>query len=163
MTKLTTKTLEKMSHKTKVEMMAYIKTLTPTQHAEICAAYDIGSDNAEHAKTLASYIIQGIFLKKSGNDLVEYALAQSEKIGKVMPTAAAKVAPEKVAKVKKEKPASKPRVKYADFEIVERPDRGGWEGWYAGRAEAFRTTVAKVDAFFLKKYKATGVVVPAKV
>jgi len=162
MAKMTTKTVEKMTFKTKVEMMAYIKALTAAQHTEIVAAYDIGADSPEHAKTLASYIIQGVFLKKSGNDLVEYALSQAEKIGKTMPSAAVKVATEKVAKVKKEKPASKPRIKYADFEIVERPDRGGWEGWYAGKAEAFRTTVAKVDAFFLKKYKATGTVVPAR-
>lgn len=162
MAKITAKTIEKQSFKSKVDMMAYIKSLTPAQHTEIVEAYDIGADNAEHAKTLASYIVQGAFLKKTGSDLTEYALTQAEKIGKTMPTAKVATAPEKVAKVKKEKPASKPRIKYGDFEIVERPDRGGWEGWYAGKAEAFRTTVEKVNAFYMKKYKQTGNVVPTR-
>lgn len=161
------KTLEKLSFKSKVDMMAYIKGLTADDHAKILELYALGADNADHAQSLASYIIQGIFLKKTGNDLTEYAITQAEKrtataatvaVGKVASDKVVKVA--KVAKVKKE---SKPRVKYGDFEIVARPDRGGWEGWYAGKAEAFRTTVDKVNAFFEKKYKATGVVVPAKV
>ena len=51
------------------------------------------------------------------------------------------------------------KVKYPDFTIVARPDRGGFEGWYGGRAEAFRTTAEKVQAFFQKKYQQTGKVV----
>lgn len=159
--KITKKSLEKMSFDSKVKMLDFIKALTPEQNLEIVGFYDIGADNAEHAKTLASYIVQGVHLKKSGNDLVEYALAQAEKIGKLIPTAKVEKA-EKVAKVKKEKPASKPRIKYGDFEIVHRPDRGGYDGWYAGKAEAFRTTVDKVNAFFQKKYNQTGTVVPAQ-
>ena len=160
--KLTKKSLEKMTFDSKVKMLDFIKGLSPEQNLEIIGFYDIGSDSPEHAKTLASYIVQGVHLKKSGNDLVEYALAQAEKIGKLIPTPATKVATEKVAKVKKEKPASKPRIKYGDFEIVHRPDRGGYDGWYAGKAEAFRTTVEKVNAFFQKKYQQTGTVVQAK-
>jgi hypothetical protein len=62
-------------------------------------------------------------------------------------------------KVKSKAPAGTgkaPRVKHGDFTIVERKDRGGWEGWYAGKAEAFRPTVEKVNAFFQKKYGQTG-------
>ena len=44
------------------------------------------------------------------------------------------------------------KTKYLDGSIVARPDRGGFEGWYAGKAEAFRPTVEKVASFFAKKY-----------
>lgn len=57
------------------------------------------------------------------------------------------------ASVAKPKPAPKvAKVKYPDFTIVPRPDRGGFEGWFGGRAEAFRPTQEKVQAFFSKKY-----------
>lgn len=74
----------------------------------------------------------------------------------------APVTPEPVAvkapKVAKAPKASKPRgAKHADFTIVPRPDRGGFEGWYGGKAEAFRPTVEKVSAFFVKKYGQPGV------
>jgi hypothetical protein len=48
------------------------------------------------------------------------------------------------------------KVKYPDFTIVHRPDRNGFEGWYGGKAEAFRDTVEKVQSFFQKKYQKTG-------
>jgi len=44
------------------------------------------------------------------------------------------------------------KTKYPDGSIVARLDRGGFDGWYAGRAEAFRPTVEKVQQFFAKKY-----------
>lgn len=53
--------------------------------------------------------------------------------------------------------AKKSAVRYPDFSIVARPDRGGFEGWYGGRAEAFRDTEEKVQKFFAKKYDQTGV------
>jgi hypothetical protein len=52
--------------------------------------------------------------------------------------------------------AKTPKVKYPDFAIVYRADRQGYEGWYAGKAEAFRPTVEKVQAFFIKKYQQEG-------
>ena len=58
--------------------------------------------------------------------------------------AKAKAAPKSPRKVSK--------VKHPDGTIVPRPDRGGFEGWYAGKAEAFRPTVEKVQQFFTKKY-----------
>lgn len=65
------------------------------------------------------------------------------KVGSVVKTA-------KPAKVKTAK------VKHPDFTIVHRADRGGYEGWYGGKAEAFRDTVEKVQTFFQKKYQQTG-------
>jgi hypothetical protein len=59
----------------------------------------------------------------------------------------------KAPKQPKAPKASKPRgAKHADFTIVPRPDRGGWEVWVGGRAEAFRPTVEKCIAFVNKKY-----------
>jgi hypothetical protein len=52
--------------------------------------------------------------------------------------------------------ARKAQVRYPDFTIVFRKDRNGFEGWYGGKAEAFRKTWQKVDAFFHKKYGQPG-------
>lgn len=52
--------------------------------------------------------------------------------------------------------ARKAQVRYPDFTIVFRKDRNGYEGWYGGKAEAFRKTQEKVDAFFQKKYGQPG-------
>jgi hypothetical protein len=52
--------------------------------------------------------------------------------------------------------AKKAAVRYPDFTIVFRKDRNGYEGWYGGKAEAFRKTKEKVDAFFQKKYGQPG-------
>ena len=63
----------------------------------------------------------------------------------------------KPVKVKAEKrPRTVSKVKHPDGTIVARPDRGGFEGWYAGKAEAFRPTVEKVQQFLQKKYNLTG-------
>ena len=55
--------------------------------------------------------------------------------------------------------AKKAAVRYPDFTIVFRKDRNGYEGWFAGKAEAFRKTAEKVDAFFQKKYAKNGTLV----
>lgn len=55
--------------------------------------------------------------------------------------------------------ARKAAVRFPDFTIVHRKDRNGYEGWYGGKAEAFRKTAAKVEAFFMKKYGQPGTVV----
>ena len=52
--------------------------------------------------------------------------------------------------------AKKAAVRYPDFTIVFRTDRNGYEGWYGGKAEAFRKTKEKVDGFFQKKYGQPG-------
>lgn len=52
--------------------------------------------------------------------------------------------------------ARKALVRYPDFTIVKRADRNGYEGWYGGKAEAFRKNIDKVQAFFKKKYGQTG-------
>jgi hypothetical protein len=52
--------------------------------------------------------------------------------------------------------ARKALVRYPDFTIVKRADRKGYEGWYGGKAEAFRKNIDKVQAFFKKKYNQTG-------
>ena len=52
--------------------------------------------------------------------------------------------------------ARKALVRYPDFTIVKRADRKGYEGWYGGKAEAFRKNIDKVQAFFKKKYGQTG-------
>lgn len=70
----------------------------------------------------------------------------------VTPAPKAAKAP-KQPKAPKAPKASKPRgAKHADFTIVPRPDRGGWEVWVGGRAEAFRPSVEKCIAFVNKKY-----------
>lgn len=55
--------------------------------------------------------------------------------------------------------ARKAAIRFPDFSIVHRKDRNGYEGWYGGKAEAFRKTAAKVEAFFMKKYGQPGTVV----
>ncbi len=52
--------------------------------------------------------------------------------------------------------ARKALVRHPDFTIVKREDRKGYEGWYGGKAEAFRKNIDKVQAFFKKKYGQTG-------
>lgn len=57
------------------------------------------------------------------------------------------------------RPRKVSKTKHADGTIVPRPDRGGFEGWYGGKAEAFRPTVEKVAQFFARKYPDVSVVV----
>jgi len=52
--------------------------------------------------------------------------------------------------------ARKALIRHPDFTIVKRADRNGYEGWYGGKAEAFRKNIDKVQAFFKKKYGQTG-------
>jgi hypothetical protein len=52
--------------------------------------------------------------------------------------------------------ARKSITRYPDFTIVYREDRKGFEGWYGGKAEAFRKTMEKVDLFFVNKYGQHG-------
>jgi hypothetical protein len=67
--------------------------------------------------------------------------------------------PSVVKPVKSVKKTSMAKIKYPDYSIVFRSDRNGYEGWFAGKAEAFRPTVEKVQAFFMKKYGTNGSVI----
>ena len=67
--------------------------------------------------------------------------------------------PSVVKPVKSVKKASVAKIKYPDYSIVFRSDRNGYEGWFAGKAEAFRPTVEKVQSFFMKKYGTHGSVI----
>lgn len=59
----------------------------------------------------------------------------------------------KPVKVNAEKrPRTVSKVKHPDGTIVARPDRGGFEVWVNGKAEAFRPTIEKCVAFVVKKY-----------
>ena len=64
-----------------------------------------------------------------------------------------------VKPVKSVKKTSVAKIKYPDYSIVFRADRNGYEGWFGGKAEAFRPTVEKVQAFFMKKYGTNGSVI----
>ena len=59
----------------------------------------------------------------------------------------------------KTKSTSVAKIKYPDYSIVFRADRNGYEGWFGGKAEAFRPTVEKVQSFFMKKYGTNGSVI----
>lgn len=67
--------------------------------------------------------------------------------------------PSVVKPVKSVKKTSVAKIKYPDYSIVFRADRNGYEGWFGGKAEAFRPTVEKVQAFFMKKYGTNGSVI----
>ena len=64
-----------------------------------------------------------------------------------------------VKPTKSVKKVSVAKIKYPDYSIVFRADRNGFEGWFGGKAEAFRPTVEKVQAFFMKKYGTNGSVI----
>ena len=73
-----------------------------------------------------------------------------------------KILKEKVSVVKPVKSVKKTsvaKIKYPDYSIVFRSDRNGYEGWFGGKAEAFRPTVEKVQSFFMKKYGTNGSVI----
>ena len=70
-----------------------------------------------------------------------------------------KKTPSVVKPTKSPKKASVAKIKYPDYSIVFRADRNGYEGWFSGKAEAFRPTVEKVQAFFMKKYGTNGSVI----
>lgn len=171
--------MKKTVFKSDVKCAAAAKELTLDQLDQILKAFGVESVNRNRDNLVAAQIYRAVTFKGlKGKEALALALERVEKMAQTMPalvaapveidatevdtnqvdgTTTVSVAKTtkapKAAKVKAEKKA---RVKYDDFTIVERKDRGGWEGWYAGRAEAFRTTVAKVDAFFQKKYGQTG-------
>ena len=131
-------------------MVKYLKGLTPSDHFKIAKSVGIQPKDKADAHLYADYIVQGTSKGLTGASLVQYAEANVARLQSIMPHLKEKhqVAPGA-------KPTTK-KVKYKDFTIVARPDRGGFEGWYGGRAEAFRPTVEKVQAFFQKKYDQTG-------
>jgi hypothetical protein len=156
-------------------MVEFTKTLTPEDHLQIVKGFGMEADSEMLAKMTADYIVQGIHKTMKGKELAAYVKQSIAKVVATPEVQAALAAPsvaetsESVAttvesvsvakKVKSKAPAGlgkAPRVKHSDFMIVERKDRGGWEGWYAGKAEAFRPTVEKVNAFFQKKYGQAG-------
>ena len=153
------------------DMVQYLKGLKPADHFKMAKAHGIKPKDKADAQLYAEYIVQGVSKGLSGPSLVQYAEANVARLQSIMPHLKAKPQtasvekPAKVAKTKKvkapkapsvAKPAKKAKVKYPDFTIVARPDRGGYEGWFGGKAEAFRDTVEKVHTFFQKKYQRAG-------
>jgi hypothetical protein len=145
-------------------MVKYLKGLTPSDHFKIAKSVGIKPKDKADAHLYADYIVQGVSKGLSGPSLVQYAEANVQRLQGIMPHLKAKhqepsvAKPTPKAKAVKAKPsvAKKTKVKYPDFTIVARPDRGGYEGWYGGKAEAFRDTVEKVHTFFQKKYQQAG-------
>lgn len=153
-------------------MVKYLKGLTPSDHFKIAKSVGIQPKDKADAHLYADYIVQGTSKGLSGASLVQYAEANVARLQSIMPHLKEKHQVASVAKptAKKTKASKKPsvakvtkpakpktvKVKFEDFTIVARPDRGGFEGWYGGRAEAFRATKEKVEAFFTKKYDRKG-------
>ena len=157
-------------------LVQYLKGLSPSDHFKIAKSVGIKPKDKAEAHLLADYIVQGTSKGLSGDALVQYAETNVKRLQEVMPhlkatpvvpsvenptldkVKAIKYPPKKasVAKPAKVKTPKATKVKYEDFTIVARPDRGGFEGWYGGKAEAFRTTKEKVEAFFTKKYDRKG-------
>jgi hypothetical protein len=161
-------------------LVQYLKGLTASDHFKIAKSVGIQPKDKADAHLYADYIVQGIQKGLVGPSLVQYAEANVKRLQGIMPHLKAKAPapdkvkaiiypakkasvakPAKVVKVKSKKPSvAKPatpkRIKYEDFTIVFREDRNGYEGWYGGKAEAFRETVEKVQSFFQKKYQRTG-------
>lgn len=160
---------------TQTEMIAYVHSLTDADRIRIVAEHGIAPKNRSEASVLADYIVQGVSKGLTGAALTAYAEERTKRLIAIMPhlgrgepdeepitVEVAPVAP--VAPVAVPAAPKAPRVaktKYADGTIVARPDRGGFEGWYAGKAEAFRPTVEKVASFFAKKYPEVKTVVLA--
>jgi hypothetical protein len=145
-------------------MVKYLKGLTPSDHFKIAKSVGIQPKDKADAHLYADYIVQGTSKGLSGASLVQYAEANVKRLQGIMPhlkekhqVASVAKPTAKVAKAKAKPSVAKvTKVKFEDFTIVARPDRGGFEGWYGGRAEAFRTTKEKVEAFFTKKYDRKG-------
>jgi hypothetical protein len=160
------------------EMVQYLKDLTPSDHFKIAKSVGIKPDNKTDARLYADYIVQGVSKGFSGDALVHYAKSNVPRLQAAMPHLKDKpsVVVPAPAKVKAKtpsvvKPAKAPKVakapkkaklKYSDFTIVYRLDRGGYEGWYGGKAEAFRDSEEKVHTFFQKKYQKPGQLLTAK-
>jgi len=157
---------------TQTEMIAYVHSLTDADRIRIVAEHGIAPKNRSEASVLADYIVQGVSKGLTGAALTAYAEERTKRLIAIMPHLGraqpdeepiiVEVAP--VAPVAVPAAPKAPRVaktKYPDGTIVARPDRGGFEGWYAGKAEAFRPTVEKVASFFAKKYPEVKTVVLA--
>jgi hypothetical protein len=153
-------------------LVKYLKGLTPSDHFKIAKSVGIKPKDKAEAHLFADYIVQGTSKGLTGASLVQYAEANVARLQSIMPHLKAQPLPvasvakpatkskkPSVAKVTKPKAPKVVKVKYEDFTIIARPDRGGFEGWYGGRAEAFRETAEKVQSFFQKKYQRTGKVV----
>ena len=158
-------------------MVKYLKGLTPSDHFKIAKSVGVKPKDKAEAHLFADYIVQGVSKGLTDASLVQYAEANVQRLQGIMPHLKGKPQVPSVAKPPKikmpkrytdaatgkakpsvAKPAKtkKVKVKHPDFTIVARPDRGGFEGWYGGKAEAFRDTVEKVQTFFQKKYQQTG-------
>jgi hypothetical protein len=153
------------------DMIEYLKGLQPSDHFKIAKSVGIKPDNKADARLYADYIVQGVNKGFSGDALVHYAKSNVPRIQSVMPhlkeqpsvvvpapvkAPTVKAKQPSVAKPKAPKAPKKVKLKFEDFTIVPRPDRGGYEGWYGGKAEAFRDTAEKVHTFFQKKYMRAG-------
>ena len=153
------------------DMIQYLKGLQPSDHFKIAKSIGIKPDNKADARLYADYIVQGVNKGFSGDALVHYAKSNVPRIQSVMPhlkeqpsvvvpapvtASTVKVKKPSVVKPKAPKAPKKAKLKFEDFTIVPRPDRGGYEGWYGGKAEAFRETAEKVHTFFQKKYQRAG-------
>lgn len=165
------------------EMVKYLKGLTPSDHFKIAKSVGVQPKDKAEAHLFADYIVQGTSKGLTGEALVTYAESNVKRLQDLMPflrgstnfgqvvkptKGSKKASVAKPAKVAKALPVAKPtkakapkaaKVKYPDFTIVARPDRGGYEGWFGGKAEAFRDNVEKVQSFFQKKYQQTGKVI----
>ena len=170
--------MELRTFKSPSEMIAFLATLKPADHFRTAKAYGFKPEDKETARLLTDYLVQGFNSGLVGDALTQYAQAKASKLQEKMPHLKGKIdssvggetdtktdtpkAKPSVAKTstKKVKPSvaktSTKKAKYPDFTIVARPDRGGFEGWYGGRAEAFRSTVEKIQNFFSKKYDQKG-------
>jgi hypothetical protein len=150
-------------------MVKYLKGLTPSDHFKIAKSVGIQPKDKADAHLYADYIVQGTSKGLSGASLVQYAEANVARLQGIMPhlkekhqVASVAKPTTKAVKATKKPSVAKPakpktvKVKHPDFAIVARPDRGGFEGWYGGKAEAFRDTVEKVHTFFQKKYQKPG-------
>lgn len=163
------------------DMMAYIRSLTLADKRKILKGYgyDVDSiDSNRKLELLADYIVQGLHRGITGQKLVGYANNMTSGIISMMPYFGKPDGSEKpsvaklvntsvdtnktvsVAKpaksVKSPSVAKSAKIKHPDFTIVFRADRNGYEGWFGGKAEAFRDNVEKVHSFFQKKYGQTG-------
>jgi len=157
---------------TQTEMIAYVHSLTDADRIRIVAEHGIAPKNRSEASVLADYIVQGVSKGLTGAALTAYAEERTKRLIAIMPHLGRAQPDEEpiVVEVAPVAPAPAPaapkaprvaKTKYADGTIVARPDRGGFEGWYAGKAEAFRPTVEKVASFFAKKYPEVKTVVLA--
>ena len=158
--------MELRTFKSPSEMIAFLATLKPADHFRTAKAYGFKPEDKETARLLTDYLIQGFNSGLVGDALTQYAQAKASKLQEKMPHLKGKIDSSVGGETdtKTDTPKAKPSVaktstkkaKYPDFTIVARPDRGGFEGWYGGRAEAFRSTVEKIQNFFSKKYDQKG-------